>query len=595
MIILHAHWHQALLHLWGERAQPDLDHPETSHRLRLVPSAEFALPLDELRPVLGDIWDSLLVTGAADGRLGLQLPCVGNAIVSSQTVLPTNGKDKSDRREPDVRLAAHELGAVTFAAADALDLLAACPGTARDDVILGDSAKYWIKLGRFVVSLLARQRFVPAIHVDIEGCYCSYWRVLVDNQQDAKRIQFLIRAMPPVSRAAVGEGESPSATALVEDFLWRTVDAVVRRGLEGDEIAHVLHERAKTDDSPQLRWLRALVQADARLVGTNEECASARETVDGWLAKLKPSIQPRASRTCFRLDCNPQTDSAEEMATLEAEWTLSLYVQSTDDPSKVVAASQLRVELTGAPPILDRPFSDAHEILRADIARAARSFPPLEPCTHHDGPLEATLTLDEAYRFLRDAAPVLRAEGFGVWVPDWWHQERPRLRTRLNIGPCVGQAVATGIRLGLETLVDYDWTVALGGEDLSLDEITRLAQAKTSLMQVRGRWTELRSSDVEAALRFLKANRGGRMTVFEALRVSYTADDLDTGLPVAGLRARGWIENLLNASDLGEQIAEVDPPSAVMNPSMTATFPKSGVLFFSFCGDIRLGIIPSPL
>ena len=561
MIILHAYWHHALLHLWGERTQPDRDQRETSRRRELVASTEFALPVEELRPVLGDIWDSLLVTGATDGRLGLWLPSVGNAIVSSQTVLSENGKDKPDHSEPDATLTAHELGTVTFAAADALDLLAACPGPARDDVILGDSARYWIKLGRFVVSLLARQRFVPAIHVDREGSYCGYWRVLVDNQQDAKRIQVLIRAMPPVCRTPVDDGESPSASALVEDFLWRTVDAVVRRGLEGDEIAHVLHERAKTDDSPQLRWLRALVQADARLVGTTEECASVKETVDGWLAKLKPSIQPRAFRTCFRLEWNPQSDTAEEIASPETGWTLSLHVQSTDDPSKVVEASQLRAELTGAPPILDRPFSDALENLRADIARAARSFPPLEPCTHHDGPLKATLTLEEAYRFLRDAAPVLRAEGFGVWVPDWWHQERPRLRTRLNIGPCEGQAVATGIRMGLETLVDYDWTVALGDEELSLEEITRLAQAKTSLMQVRGRWTELRSSDVEAALRFLKANRGGQMTVFEALRVSYAADDLDTGLPVAGLRARGWIENLLNASDLGELIGKVDPPS----------------------------------
>ena len=268
MIILHAHWHDALLHLWGERAQPDSDQRETSRRRRFVPSAEFALPLEDLRPVLGDIWDSLLVTGATDGRLELQLPRVGNAIVPSQMVLPTNGRDNQDNSEPDVTLGAHQLNAVTFAAADALDLLAACPIAARDDVILADSARYWMKLGRFVVSLLARQRFVPAIHVDSEGCYRGYWRVLVDNQQDAKRIQVLIRAMPPVCRATVGEGESPSASALVEDFLWRTVDAVVRRGLEGDEIAHVLHERAKTDDSPQLRWLRALVQADARLVGT---------------------------------------------------------------------------------------------------------------------------------------------------------------------------------------------------------------------------------------------------------------------------------------------------------------------------------------
>ena len=128
MIILHAHWHRALLHLWGERGQPEFDQRETSHRRGLVESAEFALPWEELRPVLGDIWDSLLVTGATDGRLGLLLPSVGNAIVSSQRVLATNGKDEPGNRAPNASLEAHQLCAVTFTAADALDLLAACPG-----------------------------------------------------------------------------------------------------------------------------------------------------------------------------------------------------------------------------------------------------------------------------------------------------------------------------------------------------------------------------------------------------------------------------------------------------------------------------------
>ena len=90
MLILHAYWHHALLHLLGERAHPDRDQRETSRRRELVASTEFALPVEELRPVLGDIWDSLLVTGATDCRLGLRLPSVGNAIVSSQTVRSEN-------------------------------------------------------------------------------------------------------------------------------------------------------------------------------------------------------------------------------------------------------------------------------------------------------------------------------------------------------------------------------------------------------------------------------------------------------------------------------------------------------------------------
>ena len=39
---------------------------------------------------------------------------------------------------------------------------------------------------------------------------------------------------------------------------------------------------------------------------------------------------------------------------------------------------------------------------------------------------------------------------------------------------------------------------------------------------------------MSAAASFLERNRPGKMTLFEALRQCYAADDLETGLPVAG-------------------------------------------------------------
>ena len=71
--------------------------------------------------------------------------------------------------------------------------------------------------------------------------------------------------------------------------------------------------------------------------------------------------------------------------------------------------------------------------------------------------MECSLTLEDAYRFLRDAAPVLELEGFGIWVPWWWREDRPRLRLRLDIHPLETPAGAEAHSLRLDALVNYDW------------------------------------------------------------------------------------------------------------------------------------------
>jgi SNF2 family DNA or RNA helicase len=248
------------------------------------------------------------------------------------------------------------------------------------------------------------------------------------------------------------------------------------------------------------------------------------------------------------------------MVTPSKSWRLTIHVQATEDPSRVVDAPDLWSEESDHPRILQRPFIDAREQLRSDLAYAARHFPPLSACAEPSGPLERSLTLDEAYRFLRDAVPVLELEGFGIWVPRWWGADRPRVGLQLDISPLESAGAVETPAMRLDTLVAYDWRIALGDDALSPEELKELAAAKAPLVRLRGRWTEVQPSDVEAALRFIEKNRGGKITVFEALRRCYFADDLESGLRAAGLRARGWIDRLLNATDVHDRVEPLGPP-----------------------------------
>ena len=570
MIVFHAIWTNATLHLWGEHCSAEdaargRELAESAAQAEACgsvspgsqpPLCSSALAEEVLRRSVGDVYDSLLVSGAASSELTLRLPHRNGRPVPS--VVATTSPAVADRSH-DILLVPCRVPTLAFAPADAVDLLTASPGFGRGDVHGSTSLCYWSRVAALVLELLAKQRFVPAVHHAGSDRYLGYWRVVVDDGNTPDRLGALIASMPPVCRSLVVAGEPLQASALVENFLWTTVDALVRRCLEGDELAHAVSDRPKEGGSPQMCWLRSVVRPEANLTGTPEQREIVFETVRNWLARLEPAIQERTWRTCFRLHA-PSVSPTSAPLESGRRWRLTLHLQAKQDPKVVLDAARLADLHSSDPLILKRPFDNAREQLGADIAEAARHFPPLAVCAGPHGPLECHLTRQEAYAFLREAAPILESEGYVVWVPMWWHKDRPRLRMWLDIRPIDTQTPVGVSAMGLDAIVSYNWRVAVGDQELSPDEITQVADAAEPLVNLRGRWTEVQPSDIQAALSFLKNNRGGRMTVFEALRQCYIADDLETGLPVAGLRAHGWIEDFLSAADASSGIEHLSPP-----------------------------------
>ncbi len=593
MLILHAIWTNGALHLWGERDDHtgSAEGSEARNSDRDVTPGEptgarVAVDIDTLRRGVGDVFDSLLISGAAASQLSLRLPHHDGRFVSScealrAAILAPSGPEPT---APRVVLESVDVPALVLAPADAVDLLTSSTTLPRDEVVPSDSFRYWSRVAGFVLELLAAQRFVPSLHHTGGDRYRGYWRVVVSDQRTSDRLGKLISAMPPVCRAAVSEKEVVQASTLVESFLWITVDSLARRCLEGDEWAHAILERPEPTCDLQMRWLRSLVCQDPLLGGPSEDRPAVFGKVLTWLSRLEPASERRSSRTCFHLHAPSESDEPSK----ERSWLLSLHAQSTQDRGVIVAAA----ELMGSggmddPRILQRPFDYALGQLRGDLLQASRHFPPLAPCAEAGGPVECRLTLAEAYSFLREAAPLLELEGFGVSVPKWWRDDRPRMRMWLDLHP-QDSTVPHGMSpLGLDAVVGFEWRLAVGDKNISLAELSELASVQGPLVKIHERWTEVQPSEVQAALRFLRKNQGGKMTVFEALRQTYVADDLDTGMPVAGLRAHGWIENLLGSTDRHQVLEELPPPKGFQG--VLRPYQLRGLQWLSFLSKLGLG------
>ena len=196
---------------------------------------------------------------------------------------------------------------------------------------------------------------------------------------------------------------------------------------------------------------------------------------------------------------------------------------------------------------LGRTFTNPQEKLLAGLGYAARLFEPLRRSLQTETPTVAMLTTEEAYAFLRTAAPVLEESGFGVLVPPWWNKPGARLGVRLRMNAAKGATpdLVAGGRMSLDKLVDYRWEVALGEASLSRAEFDALVALKSPLVQVRGQWVQLDPDQVEAAIKFWqRLEAGGTLSLADAVQLG-----LERRAHRGAGRARGDVRRLAGRMD----------------------------------------------
>ncbi|MEM7402803.1 MAG: DEAD/DEAH box helicase, partial [Myxococcota bacterium] len=102
----------------------------------------------------------------------------------------------------------------------------------------------------------------------------------------------------------------------------------------------------------------------------------------------------------------------------------------------------------------------------------------------------------EAYRLLK-SVPELEKSGIVVRLPDWW-KKRPHPHVQVSVG---SKNQGT---LDMNTILDFNASVALHGKKLTQKEIQELLSAEKGLVSLRGQWVEVDSDKLRAALKHWK-------------------------------------------------------------------------------------------
>jgi len=466
-------------------------------------------------------------------------------------------------------------------------------------------------------------RDLPQQQVYGYGSYGSYggprfssaWLAALGEADVRARFDALADAMPDLARAAFVEGddnETPfqsNPRETLENFLNMVISARVSYWARNSSMRLNLPNRHAAYGSSfnywygslGARWLQGLLADGQALYTTPDEARTLQTVGNRWHAGASDATSS-LFRLCFRLiepapseempsvelagektnqagrpdqpmdgasgdevnssgsmnGAEPAPGEEDQSGQASASWRLDYLLQANDDRTLLVPLGEVWQAHEAIMQIVGRRLARPQEYVLASLAQAGRLYEPIERSLTQRMPTGCALTPAEAYHLLTKALTSLEDAGFGVLVPSWWKRRpvKPTLKLRMR-----GQQSSLGL-MGLNAVVAFDWQVALGGQELSREELERLTALKEPLVRVRGQWVELQSDEVEAALRYLR-KRGGKMTAGEALRASLTGEFAEAGVTFEETVTDGWIADLLGQLRDGKSYEEIAQPASL--------------------------------
>jgi SNF2 family DNA or RNA helicase len=401
---------------------------------------------------------------------------------------------------------------------------------AAEDFQLGADLLFWYQYTQVLKGIIAKDQYIPSQRYRIiasspvrgkrakkESSFELHpgWELLSDTYETA--IQRYVAAIPVVCTAGLN---SPDKAVLFDK------ESLLRHFSE-----YLLHDivigtpfTAKFDQQIAGTLLYKCVYPYRPALSQ----ASVDELEDykhwlAWRANITRAHTGAGFTLCFRLEEAPSSDIDN--------WSLHFFVAARHDPSLKLSLDEYwhlkpksRIEAT-------RPFGkDFEKNLLLALGYAARIYPKIWDGLSTDQPIGCSLTLDEAFAFLKESAWVLGDAGYTVIVPAWWTPEgrrRAKVRLKTSLRSPNGTAAASSGHLSLKTIISYEYQLSVGGQVVTEEEWQQLVNAKTPLVQFRGQWMELDRDKMQQLLQFWQThqNEAPDITLLDLMKISTEAED----------------------------------------------------------------------
>ncbi|OWR31063.1 ATP-dependent helicase [Saccharibacillus sp. O23] len=175
-----------------------------------------------------------------------------------------------------------------------------------------------------------------------------------------------------------------------------------------------------------------------------------------------------------------------------ADWRLQLALQDKKDEASLVpiTLSDAGVAAGSWPKAWDKHVRERS----AEWLKSLRTGLPTPRVAAGPDILARGMGGPAAWQFLTKDSPRLLDAGWRVLLPAWWQaasKKKPKLKARIKEeesgdGKKGGRSV-----FGLDSVLNFDWRIAIGDAEFSEEEYLELAAKNERLVQFRGEWVAL--------------------------------------------------------------------------------------------------------
>ena len=555
MLIIHASYEGENFFLWGERSFA----PEEIISFADKPSCMATrLPWDAGAAA---VREALKLAGIRLGRktaadeactANLMLPIVGGLPVPSSPLL---GDLPDAKSKPVPGIVSIE--ALPVSQEDLISVLhllnengekLSVPG-----VLFADDVRFVAKALEYAALMVCRGTYLPDMEKLGDG-YCSVWKpLLLAKYQD--EYSAYVHAIPPVMCGfSVSEPGFSDRESVASSMLETLLDGIVRRA------QYAAGTRGKQIDQTNAHeiWLRSLVWPKAPLIRWDKEMELLYPQIRAWANSVNV-VTRQPWRLFMRLE-EPAGDPGDN------PWTLSWHLQSAIDQSIIIPAA-----LVWSPGPAERRWfasvgANPRRYLLQVLGQIASFAPALSRALDKQCPVECRLSSDELFEFLHDHLQGILDLGIQMQFPASWGSlsDRPKLALR---GVVRGDSsFSSGDHINLGDLLDIDWSLSLGDDDLTEEELQMITQLKTPLANIRGRWVFIYRDELDQIMEGLR-KLPKQMTRREALLTSFSESRGD--IPISGITASHWLDSarsILTGMGEMEEIAQPEGFIGTLRP-----------------------------
>ena len=447
-------------------------------------------------------------------------------------------------------------------------------GDGTEEARYGASLGAWSVVALFAGELVARGSIIPGFRPVGNNTVAGTWHPEL-RYEDTRRLNELAAAMPPLVRAHLNhDGQEDSPLMPVRQFIDAAVQAFVTGAYREKESKTGVKKKGHDRPAEEL-WYHSLKGEDLTIAGNSPV---VRE-IKTWLAGPPLAKSTERCTTCF---------TVQEPAGEEDAWRVGFFLQSKDDPTLLVPASEVWSGRSRSVAQLVSPGPGfPQERMLYDLGTAAKIYPPIRDALKKTHPQGITLPPEKVYSFLTETAPLLGEIGCTVLLPSWWKHGRQHPSVRMEFKE---KPLPKGGRKGpfsLNTILSFDWKVAIGDEELSPLEFEQLAKRKLPLMKVRGRWIIFDPDEVQRVISaFKKEYPDQEISLSDALTLTLGGKE-DEKLPLSGISSDGPLREFM------ERLVSAQVPGAVTIPkTFTGTlrpYQEKGVAWLSMLTGSGMG------